>query len=95
VWLSNFNTPRLDGSFSTDAPNGVTANRARYWAGIKLTFQRPQQADVCPSFCSNPSDPEYDPTSGVCEGCVAQEGQQEEIANRWFARCPVLADIHR
>jgi hypothetical protein len=94
VWLSTFNTPRFDGSFSTDASNGVTANLTRYGSGIKLTFDREQPDNVCPSFCSNPSDPDYDPTSGVCEGCVAQ-ARHDEIANWWFENCPVLADIHR
>jgi hypothetical protein len=94
IWLSTFNTPRFDGAFPADATNGVTAKLTRYGSGIKLTFDQEQPDNVCPSFCSNPSDPDYDPTSGVCEGCVGQAGQ-DEIANWWFASCPVLADIHR
>jgi hypothetical protein len=94
VWLSTFNTPRFDGAFPAGLPNGVTANLTRYGSGIKLTFERQQPDNVCPSFCVNSSDPSYDPTSGVCEGCV-HEARQDEIANWWFGSCPVLADIHR
>jgi hypothetical protein len=94
VWLSTFHTSRFDGSFTSELPNGVSASLARFGDGIKLTFTREEAAHVCPSFCVNPSDPEYNPSSGVCEGCVAQPGRQE-LASWWFARCPVLADVHR
>jgi hypothetical protein len=95
VWLSTFNTPTFDGAFSTDGAGGVTANLTRYGNGIKLTFDR-EASTACPSFCVNPSDPEYDPSSGVCEGCVHSDGPYtEEVANWWFATCPVVANIHR
>jgi hypothetical protein len=95
VWLSTFFTSQFDGAFPAQAANGVTANLTRYGSGIKLTFDR-QAGNACPSFCVNPTDPDYDPSSGVCEGCVHGDGPHtEEVANWWFANCPVLADIHR
>jgi hypothetical protein len=95
TWLSTFHDTTFTGSFSSDLPNGVTATFTRYGSGIKLTFDR-QAGSACPSFCTNPTDPEYDPSSGVCEGCVHGQGPDtEEVANWWFGSCPVLADIHR
>jgi hypothetical protein len=94
IWLSTFHTPRFDGAFNSELPNGVTARLTRYGSGIKLVFEREAPDHLCPSFCVDPSDPEYNPGSGVCEGC-AHSARREEIANWWFASCPVLADVHR
>src|SRR5262249_36115762 len=44
-----------------------TTHVSRMGQGLKISFDE-TDASTCPSFCTNPSDPDYNPSSGVCEG---------------------------
>jgi hypothetical protein len=92
IWLSTFRGP-FDGSFFGTTNTGADVSLTRYGQGINLRFTI-TDGRWCPSFCTTPSDPEYDPTSGICEGCSSSSGTRE-IASWWFADCPVLANIYR
>lgn len=93
IWLSSFRGP-FNGSFHSTTREGVEVDVERYGNGIKVRFTRPGSSSLCPSFCTNLTDPEYSPSSGNCEGCISATGPTE-IANWWFSDCPVLADVHR
>lgn len=93
IWLSTFGSSTFEGTFGTQI-GSIQVDVRRFGNGAKIRFTE-QVGRGCMSFCTNSSDPDYNPSSGVCEGCVPSDPHEVERANWWFGSCQTTADVHR